>query len=130
MSCLLAAMTVLSTLNVSGINFENEMYIRVGLYYGSSTAGRYTMNCPDGFTAVELDETTYEINEIENFYAVSCTATADGSVVSVEFANGEVYSGERIYIAPISPDEDRGLISVPSGKKFCGMMRFTAKDGF
>ena len=129
MSCLFAAMTVLSSLGVSGINFENEMYIRVGLYYGSSTAGRYTMNCPDGFTAVEFDETTYEINEIESFYDVSCTATADGSVVRVEFSNGEVYSGERIYIAPISPDESRALISVPSGKKFCGMMRFTANDG-
>lgn len=124
----IVAAVLSSSLGVCGINFENEMYIRVGLYYGSSTAGRYAMNCPDGFTVVSFDEETYEITEIKNVYAVSATATAEDSVVNVEFADGEVYSGEKVYIAPISPDGSRALISVPSGKKFCGMMRFTAKD--
>lgn len=105
------------------------MFIRVGLYYGSSTAGQYKMSVPEGFDVLYYDEQTYEYEIAGHVSSNGGICRGNGSVVTATFDDGTSVSGETLYIAPTGfDDERRNTISVPSGKSFCGMLRFTSEN--
>ncbi len=113
----------------NAVEFSDDMFIRVGLYYGESTAGFYKMTSDTGFDIVEFDEVTQEYTVTKHISSFGGTCSSVGTVVSAVFDNGETASGEKLYIAAADFDSDeRPVISVPSGKKFHGILRFTAQN--
>ena len=115
--------------SANAVEFSDDMFIRVGLYYGDSTAGFYKMTSDTGFDIVEFDEVTQEYTVSKHISSHGGTCSSVGTVVSAVFDNGETASAEKLYIAAAEFDSDeRPVISVPSGKKFHGILRFTAQS--